>query len=235
MARTPLLAANWKMHTPPDGWATSDSPWRSVPGVDVIVFPSFVHLAQCRAVGLSVGAQCGRSEEKGPFTGDISMTMLRQEGCIAVLCGHSERRTHHGETDAHVAAQAQAALAAGLHPVVCIGETADERGAGRTEATLARQLGVIDVPCTIAYEPVWAIGTGNAATPADIASAHAFIRSTLPADRSGSRILYGGSANASNAGDILSQPDVDGLLVGSASLQLDAFRAMVAAAASLPA
>jgi triosephosphate isomerase len=235
MARSPLLAANWKMHTPPDGWAAKDSPWRSVPGVDVLVFPSFVHLAQCRAVGLSVGAQCGRAEEKGAFTGDISMTMLREEGCIAVLCGHSERRAQHGETDAQVAAQARAALAAGLHPVVCIGETLADRTAGHTETVLTRQLQEIDVPCTIAYEPVWAIGTGTAATPADIAAAHAFIRSLLPADRASSRILYGGSANATNAADFLAQVNVDGLLVGSASLQRDAFRTMVAAAASLPA
>ncbi len=230
MPRNPLIAANWKMNPPPDGWATADSPWKSVPGVDVIVFPSSLYIAECRAVGMSVGAQCARAEEKGAFTGDVSMAMLRQEGCIAVLCGHSERRRYHGETDEAVAAQAKAASDAGLHPVVCIGETGEERAAGQTDTVLQRQLAGIEVACTVAYEPVWAIGTGKAATPQDIAAAHAFIRSIKP----DGRILYGGSADEKNAESILSVANVDGLLCGGASLKYDAFSHIVKVAASLP-
>lgn len=233
MARNFLIAANWKMHDPPPGWSPRDSAFRSVPGVDVLVFPSFLHLAQCRAVGLSVGAQCGRSENEGAFTGDISMAMLRTEGCISVLCGHSERRAHHGETQDLILAQVRSAYAHGLHPILCIGETAEERAQGRTNAVLQEQTMDIDIPLSIAYEPRWAIGTGQSATMDDIRETHAFIRSLLPASCSASRILYGGSANPTNARTILSLPNVDGLLVGTASLQADQFREIVSIALSL--
>ena len=219
------------MNEPPEGCFSENSPYRSQSGVDVWVFPSFPDLHSAHANGLVTGAQCGRSEGKGAFTGDVSMQMLSGQHYHAVLCGHSERRKFHGETDEHVAAQVHAAQDAGLVPVVCIGESAEERTSGNAQKKVQEQLKNISFPAVIAYEPVWAIGTGKSADPKDAQEMHAFIRSILPAgERDGTRILYGGSVNEKNAAGFLAEPDIDGFLVGGASLDPAAFGAIVAAA-----
>ncbi len=232
VVRTPLIAANWKMHVPPAGFDASDGPYRSRNGVDVAVFPTFLHLQACIDAGLAVGAQCGRPEEHGAFTGDVSMGMLKTTGCRYVLCGHSERRKFHGETDADIASQAAAALAAGLQPIVCVGETAEDRQAGRERETVERQLsGLPEGVSVIAYEPVWAIGTGKTPTPEEIQTMHAFIRQRMPkAQRDALRILYGGSLTPENASGILPLPDVDGGLIGGCSLKPKDFAAVIAVA-----
>lgn len=231
MTKRFLIAANWKMNPAPAGFDAADTPYASKANVDVVVFPTFLDLQRCVDAKLACGAQCGRPEEKGAFTGDVSMTMIAATGAEYVLCGHSERRSKHGETDADVAAQARAALAAGLHPIVCVGETEDERTAGREKDVVQRQLADIPAGITIAYEPVWAIGTGKTATPDDAQAMHAFIRSLLKTDADKTRILYGGSMNAANAEALLKQPDIDGGLIGGASLKTEEFRAIVALAA----
>ena len=233
--RLPIVAANWKMHSPPKGWDAPDSPYRNREGVDVVVFPTFVDLANAVAAGLVTGAQYGEPEPEGAFTGDIGMTMLSELGCRFVLCGHSERRSHHHETDEMVAAQVRAAIAAGLTPILCIGETADERAAGKANEVVEHQLSHIlsaktqNFACLVlAYEPVWAIGTGNTATPEDAQQMHATIRSLLPdIYKEDIRILYGGSVKAGNASDLIAQPDIDGFLVGASSLDPTEFREIV--------
>ncbi len=233
-ARRTLLAANWKMHAPPDGWNAPASPYRAHAAVDVIVFPTALDIAACVAAKCIVGGQHARAEADGAFTGDIGMALLANAGAAYVICGHSERRHGHGETDDDVALQVVAALAAGLHPIVCIGETAKEEAAKKTHAVLKKQIAAIPTgDVTWAYEPVWAIGTGKTATPEHAQSVHAFIRSLLPsASRDAQRILYGGSANAMNARHLLEQDDIDGLLVGGASLKPEEFGEMLAIAAS---
>lgn len=227
--RTPIVAANWKMNPPPAGWNAPDSPFHALTGCDVIVFPSALDIAACVKALSNVGAQGGRPEASGAFTGDLSMTMIAAVGCTHVLCGHSERRMHHAENDEFIGAQMKAAIEAGLTPIVCVGETADERETGEHESTVRRQIESLgDAPSIIAYEPVWAIGTGKTATPADAQAMHAFIRSLLPTDREESvRILYGGSVKPDNAQELIAQPDIDGFLVGGASLKMDSFAAIV--------
>lgn len=237
--RTPFVAANWKMHEPPVGAFVPESPYRSVEAIDIWVFPSFLDLHSARDHGLIVGAQCGRPDSQGAFTGDISMRMLADQRIQAVLCGHSERRLHHKEDDIMVAAQAIAALEAGLHPIVCIGETAQQRLEGKNKNIVRAQLEAIIPILTssdliIAYEPVWAISGGNAdlpaATPSDAQEMHAYIRSLLPTERQEKiRIIYGGSAKPENALALCREPDVDGLLVGGASLDPASFGHIVEA------
>lgn len=233
-----LLAANWKMNPAPRGFDLPISPYRSASDVDVVVFPSTTDIDRCVAATLNVGGQAARPEETGAFTGDVSMAMLAAHGCRAVLCGHSERRQHHGETDAHVAAQVRAAVTAGLLPILCVGETAEQRAAGLAEETVRAQIEAatagLPAPIVIAYEPVWAIGTGNTATPDDIRAMHAFIRSILPATLIESPILYGGSVKPENAGDIFACDNVDGALVGGASLDSRAFGDILDALRSSP-
>lgn len=224
------------MHSVPHGAFSEDSPYRPQKGVDVLVFPTFLHMQNCLHAGIPTGAQCGHPEPQGAHTGDVSMAMLQNLGCTHVLCGHSERRNAHGETDADVAAQATAALEVGLHPIICIGETDAERSAGEAESVVTRQLDALPLgqSVTIAYEPVWAIGTGNTATPALAQEMHALIRSLLPEEtREITRILYGGSMKPENARELLMQPDIDGGLVGGASLKPDTFRGIIAATQSL--
>jgi len=234
MPRKRLIAANWKMHRPPEGWDAAGSPYLHRDDVDVWVFPTFLDLQPCRDAGLIVGAQCGHPEADGAHTGDVSMAMIADMRCHGVLCGHSERRRDHGETDEFVAKQAIAALEAKLHPIVCVGETSHERDAGKTKDVVKRQMKLLPVGVTIAYEPVWAIGTGKTPTPEDAQEMHAFIRGLLPKDvRETTRILYGGSMNAGNAKQLLSQDDVDGGLIGGASLKIYDFRAIVETAAEL--
>ena len=229
-SRKKLLAANWKMHSPPQGWDSEESPYKPIPEIDIVVFPTFVDIRSCLEKFLVVGGQYGRTEPNGAFTGDISMNILAEHGCTYVLCGHSERRKFHGETDELVASQVKAALNVGLHPVLCIGETLEEREQGRERAVVEAQLRAIPhhPQLIIAYEPVWAIGTGKTASSAQAQEMQAFIRSLLPAElRETNKILYGGSANDQNAADLLAQPDIDGLLVGGASLKPDVFGKMV--------
>lgn len=232
--RRKLIAANWKMHPYPFGWDATDSPYRSAAGVDVVVFPSFLHITQCIEAKLTVGGQYGRPEPEGAFTGDVSMKMLKNLGCTHVLCGHSERRREHGETDAFVAEQVFTACEYGLHPIVCVGETKEERAKGKTQEIIKKQLSQLTArssQLTIAYEPIWAIGTGLNALPEDVQQIHIFIRSFLEKDvQDATRIIYGGSVNDLNAADFLTHPDVDGLLVGSCSLNPRAFGYIVEAA-----
>lgn len=238
-----LIAANWKMNPPPKGSLQSRSPYFSDGDPEIVVFPTFIDLQNCLRSGqLIVGAQCGRAEPSGAFTGDVSMQLLKECGCSYVLCGHSERRKHHGETDAHIAAQVHAALAVNLIPILCIGETAQERDEGNATAIVERQVstafsqlkaaaGRQSSELIIAYEPIWAIGTGKTATSEEAQVIHAFIRSMLPEDRRDTtRILYGGSVKGENAAELFGKPDIDGALVGGASLNPDEFAAIVAAA-----
>ena len=236
MSRTPLIAANWKMNSTPEGAYAKDSAYRTHAGCDVWVFPSFVDLKEAVENDLIVGAQHGHCEPCGAHTGDVGMQMLKDAGCLAVLCGHSERRQGHGETDAAVAEQAIAALEAGLHPVICIGETEQERKKGKEKAVIEKQMKLLpkESQVILAYEPVWAIGTGNTATPQQAQQIHEYIRSLLPdSDRETTRILYGGSVNKENAADLMVQPDIDGALVGGASLKQEEFGAIVASALNL--
>lgn len=233
MPRTPLIAANWKMHPIPEGALTPDAPYRPQHGVDTIVFPVFLDMKACLEAGLPTGAQYGHPDSVGAHTGDVSMTMIKKTGCQYVLCGHSERRHDHGEEDSDVVAQAESALRNGLHPVICVGETEAERRTKRFKLVVERQVRVLPLRevVTIAYEPVWAIGTGVTPTPEQAQDMHAFIRSLIPEARRGTtRILYGGSLTAGNALEFLRQEDIDGGLVGGASLKPEAFREIVLAA-----
>jgi len=215
------------------------------------VLPPFVDLRSVQTLidgdrlGLRYGAQDLSPHAAGAFTGDISGAMLAKLGCSYVLAGHSERRQHHGEDDAVVGAKIRAAFAAGLTPVLCVGEQLDVRRAGTHEAHCTDQLAAALVGVTpaqartlvLAYEPVWAIGTGEVATPADAEGVCAALRSRLdglfPGTGAGVRVLYGGSVKADNAVELLGQPDVDGALVGGASLAAEGFAAIVRAAPPL--
>lgn len=224
------------MNPIPAGAFDADSPFRIHDAVDTAVFPTFIDVAACIAADLPVGAQFGRAEANGAFTGDVSMAMLKHIGCTYVLCGHSERRQYHHETNEDVATMAKAAVDAGLQPIVCVGETLEEREAGRATDVVEKQLEAVmdeciinNAQCTmiIAYEPVWAIGTGQTATPEQAQEMHAFIRGILPAKNEEIRILYGGSMKPENAADLLGQPDIDGGLIGGASLQKESFTEIV--------
>ncbi len=235
--RKVIVAANWKMNPPPQGWDTTDSPFRPRTDIDVIVFPPMNTIDECVAQRLLVGGQYGRPESSGSFTGDVSMQQLKADGCRYVLCGHSDRRRHHEESDSFVAEQAKAAIDAGLMPIICVGETADEREIGEATAVVKRQLSVIDpevlAESIIAYEPVWAIGTGKTATSKDAEEMHAFIRSLLPhKQQSNARILYGGSVKPENAPELIEQVDIDGFLVGTCSLKPNEFGKIIDAVKS---
>jgi len=218
------------------------------PSCDVAVCVPAPYLAQLQALkggsaslsAIEVGAQDVSAQAAGAYTGEVSAGMLKELGCRYVLVGHSERRQYHGETDALVADKARAALAAGITPIVCIGETLAEREAGRTEEVVKRQLAAVihtNGHCiseiAVAYEPVWAIGTGKTASPEEAQAVHAVLRAQLKAatDQSARvKILYGGSMNAANAATLLAQPDIDGGLIGGASLKAPDFLKIIAAA-----
>lgn len=234
----PIVAGNWKMHGTIDtALALADAVARSAPrGVETVIFPAAIHVAglaaRCKDA-LAIGAQdVSEHATEGARTGEISAAMLRDAGCTFTLVGHSERRRHHGETDARVAAKHAAAIAAGLTPVTCVGETLEERQSGRTEQVIARQLNAISDVCgndafhhaVIAYEPVWAIGTGQAATFAQIRSVHAFIRHHVTsASGDDPPILYGGGITPDNAAELFALENVNGGLVGGASLNAGDF------------
>ncbi|RMG16328.1 MAG: triose-phosphate isomerase [Deltaproteobacteria bacterium] len=254
MARRPFVCGNWKMNTLSREAGNLAADVARLTGrlreVDVGIAPPFVHLqAVSRRVEdarVLVGAQNCHFEQRGAFTGEVSAPMLKDVGCKFVILGHSERRKYFGEDDALVNRKAHAALAAGLDLIVCVGERLEEREAGRTLEVVERQLrgslegfGAAELErTTVAYEPVWAIGTGRTATPQQAQEVHAAIRQVLAelggeAAASVLRIQYGGSVKPENAADLLAQPDVDGALVGGASLDAEAFAAIVRAAASV--
>ncbi|MAO56599.1 MAG: triose-phosphate isomerase [Rhodospirillaceae bacterium] len=250
--RTTLIAGNWKMNgglDEVDGLA-GDLAGRmtgltAAPGFEMAVCPPFPLLPMVASAieesGIALGAQDCHGNEKGAHTGDVSAKLLAQVGCAYVIVGHSERRTDHGETDEQVRAKAEAAQAAGMAAIVCVGETEAERDAGRaTEVVVGQVVGSVPEGATaenlvVAYEPVWAIGTGKTATPQDAQDMHAAIRASL-ADRfggdtaAGIRILYGGSMKPGNAAELLALADVDGGLIGGASLVADDFWAIGQAA-----
>ena len=252
MTRKPLVAGNWKMHGSLAGNAELLLGLRELlpaSSVDCVVCPPFVYLPAVGAAlagsAIELGAQdvCEQSES-GAFTGEVSASMLREVGCRYAIAGHSERRAIYGESDELVARKFAAALAAGLVPILCVGESLQEREAGATEAVVIRQLdAVIDAVGVaalgrgvLAYEPVWAIGTGRTASPEQAQEVHACLRgriAAIDATIAGSmRVLYGGSVKAGNAKDIFAMPDVDGGLIGGASLKAAEFAAIVAAAAA---
>jgi triosephosphate isomerase len=232
-----VIAGNWKMFKGPHQareFATQirNLPAR-VPGVDIVVCPPFVSLfATLQGLGadsdVRVYGQNVHWELEGAFTGEVSPPMLLELGVTGAIVGHSERRRYFGETDETVRMRAEAALEAGLHVIACVGETEAERDAGETEAVLGRQVRVLPrhERLVIAYEPVWAIGTGKTATPEITQEAHAFVSSLH-----GAPVLYGGSVKPENAGALLRLPGVDGALVGGASLDLPSFEAICRAVA----
>ena len=235
MSEAPILIGNWKMHGTRAllrDWADALLPLCAEGSARACLCPPAPLLreaAQLLDPAIWVGGQNLSAQQQGAHTGEISAAMLVEAGCRLALVGHSERRQDQRESDAEVAAKAEAALAAGLHPVVCVGETGADRDAGNTEKLLARQVDALAGLATndqwvIAYEPVWAIGTGLAAEIADIEAAHSFIRQRL-----GSKIplLYGGSVNRDNIAAVLQSDLVDGALIGSASLDPQHFFDMV--------
>jgi triosephosphate isomerase len=243
--RRPLVAGNWKMNLVRAEAgalvaALAAAIAREPPAADVAVFPSHPLLAPVAAAlagePIALGAQDLHPEGPGAHTGDVSAAQLVDAGCRFVLCGHSERRRDHGESDALVAAKARAALAAGLAPIVCVGETREERHSGRTFEVLARQLAGLpaDPRVALAYEPVWAIGTGETATPEIAADAHGYVRDRWARSAGDDaarrlRILYGGSVTPASAPELAGRPEIDGFLVGGASLDAPRFLAILAA------
>ena len=249
--RRPFVAGNWKMNTDAAaGVALARAVAEAVPAggpVDVLVAPPFPYLVPVgeavRGSGVLLGAQTMNAEASGAFTGETSAAMLKDVGCRYAIVGHSERRQLFGETDAVVNKKAAAAVAAGLGVILCVGETLEERDADRTERVLETQMaGSLagfeagrTADLVIAYEPVWAIGTGRNATPEQAQAAHKFLRDWLgerfgAGVASATRLQYGGSVKPDNAAALLGQPDVDGALVGGASLKADSFLAIVTAA-----
>ena len=241
MARRPLVAANWKMNGLKASIAELEkiiAGARALAAVDLVVCPPATLIAsfaaKAQGTRVAIGGQDCHAEAAGAYTGDISAEMLRDAGATAVIVGHSERRRYHGETDAAVRAKAIAARRAGLLAIICIGETRAQRDAGRTREVLRAQLdGSLpdnDESIAIAYEPVWAIGSGLTPTREDIGETHALIRERLSSrfveTGRNTRILYGGSVKPGNARDLLSVQDVDGALVGGASLSADEFLAI---------
>ena len=242
-----LIAGNWKMNGSAESNAAllqallaRSKDWNCL----VAVCAPAIYLSQVQAIvggtGIALGSQDVSAFESGAYTGEISAAMLKEFGTRYAIVGHSERRQYHGETDAIVATKATRALAAGITPIVCVGETLAERDAGRTEEVVKRQLAAVihaNGHCiseiVVAYEPVWAIGTGKTATPEMAQHVHAVLRAQLhaaseKADRV--HILYGGSMNAANAQQLLAQPDIDGGLVGGAALKAADFLSIIAAA-----
>jgi triosephosphate isomerase len=230
-----LIAGNWKMYKGPAEAAEFCLRLREqdLTGVEVVVCPSYVSLAVSvqllAGTEVAVASQNVHWEPEGAYTGEISAGMLLELGVYGAIVGHSERRQYFGDTDETTAQRARAALSAGLFVIACVGETEEEREGGVTEDVLRRQVSLFepDDNLVIAYEPVWAIGTGKTATPDMAQEAHAFIKSVLDVP-----VIYGGSVKPDNAEELLGRPDVDGALVGGASLELESFMAICRAGAS---
>jgi triosephosphate isomerase len=248
--RRPIVAGNWKLHgSRAENARLIEELMAQLPAKPAgacIVCPPFVYLQECgrelRGSSIELGAQDVCAEAQGAFTGEVSATMLKDVGCEYVIVGHSERRLIYRESDQLVARKFAAAQSKALIPILCVGEQLAEREANRTEDVVQRQLDAVLELCgadafaqaVIAYEPVWAIGTGRNATPDQAQEVHAFIRARLAARSAKiaaeTRILYGGSVKAGNAAEIFAMPDVDGGLIGGASLKADEFLAILAAA-----
>ena len=238
--RRKLIVGNWKMNGSlaqlPEISAIADAA-KAAAGADVAICPPFtlIQAAAERARGLAIGGQDCHSMPSGAHTGNVSVAMLQEAGATLVITGHSERRADQHETDEEVQAKASAALAAGLTAIVCVGESEAQREAGEHVEVVRRQLaGSLPTETgsgelVVAYEPIWAIGTGKTATPADVAEMHAAIRAEVG---EGVRILYGGSVKADNAAELFATPNVDGALVGGASLTAAQFVPIIEAAAS---
>jgi triosephosphate isomerase len=238
----PLVAGNWKMN----GFRSSVEELQKIIAcakalskVELMVCPPATLVAQFAVAaagsGVAIGGQDCHAQKSGAFTGDISAEMLKDAGAAAVIVGHSERRHYYGETDSTVRAKAEAAQRAGLLPIICVGETGEQREAGQTLATVGAQLGgsTPDVAnFAIAYEPIWAIGSGRTPQPKDVAEVHGFIRDRLRSRHGekadGVRILYGGSVTPANAQELLAVDNVNGALVGGASLEAADFLAIAA-------
>jgi len=222
-----LIAGNWKMFKAQAETRAFCAAFEPPDGVDVVICPPFTSLAAAVEGGLTVFAQNVHWADDGAFTGEISVAMLQELGVAGSIVGHSERRQYFGETDERTARRAAAALVAGLRVIACVGELEAEREAGQTDAVLRRQISALEPhpELVVAYEPVWAIGTGRTATPEIAQEAHAFIKSLIDVP-----VLYGGSVKPENAAELLAQPDVDGALVGGASLDPDSFAAICRAA-----
>ncbi|MGW8266586.1 MAG: triose-phosphate isomerase [Longimicrobiales bacterium] len=256
MSAGPVIAGNWKMNLGPEetrsffkGFQPSFSPGQRP---ELLIFPPALSLAAALEARpaeprIEVGVQNVHWEGSGAFTGELSVSMARGAGATHALVGHSERRHLFGETDEEVGKKVAAVLEGGLTPVICVGETLDERRAGRLEAVILSQLEAFllvlqahpGARVLLAYEPVWAIGTGETATPPDASEAHGILRgrlaSALGPDRArGIPVLYGGSVKPANAAELLAAPDVDGVLVGGASLDPGSFQAIAEAVPSLP-
>ena len=243
-----LIAGNWKMN---GGLAANEALLRELlqglgqPAAEVAVAVPAVYVAQVQALLqgslIKLGAQDVSAHDAGAYTGEVSANMLKEFGVRYALVGHSERRQYHGETDAVVAAKAQKALNAGITPIVCVGETLAQREAGETEVVVKRQLAAVIqavgqcvTELVVAYEPVWAIGTGKTATPEQAQAVHAVLRAQLAAASTQAAkvpLLYGGSMNAGNAEQLLAQPDINGGLIGGAALKAQDFLKIIAAAA----
>ena len=248
--RTKIVAGNWKMNKTASEAAelinAIKAELEGVSGVDVVVCPPTTDLKDAAAAvdgsSIGLGAQNVHWAESGAFTGEVSTDMLKDLGVKYVIIGHSERRQYFGETNETVNKRTKAALAAGLTPLVCVGETLEERDSGQMESVVVNQVkeGLADLgddlgKIVVAYEPVWAIGTGRTATPAQAQEVHALIRRTLAEISSGDvantiRLQYGGSMKPGNAVELMSQPDIDGGLIGGAALQADSFAAIIKAA-----
>ncbi len=248
--RRPIIAGNWKMNTTPDdGGALADTVLNlagDLTAIDLLLCPPHTGLhvvsKRLRGSGIGLGAQNMHWESEGAYTGEISAKMLLTAGCSHVILGHSERRTILGETDEIVNRKVHQALATGLTPILCVGENLEEREAGQTDQVVTVQVreGLAGIPAdelrqiVLAYEPIWAIGTGRVATPDQANGVHCKIRILLE-DIAGIdiatsvRIQYGGSVKPENAADLLSEPDIDGALVGGASLEADSFVAIARA------
>ena len=229
-----LIAANWKMFKGPRETAAFLDAFAAPEGVDVVICPPFASLQAAVGAGATVYAQNVHWEPEGAYTGEVSGEMLRELGVSGAIVGHSERRQLFGESDEGVARRARTAVEAGLGVIACVGETIEHRESGDTELILKIQVEALAFAVgaherlVIAYEPVWAIGTGKTALPQEAAETHAFVKGLLDVP-----VLYGGSVKPDNASELLSQSSVDGALVGGASLEVESFTAICQAAASL--
>jgi triosephosphate isomerase (TIM) len=228
-----LIAANWKMYKGPGETRAFLAEFAPPEGVDVVICPPFGSLGAAVASGRTIFAQNVHWANEGAFTGEVSTRILLELGVQGAIVGHSERRQYFGETDETVARRVAAALEHGLRVIACVGESLEERESGQMELVLRVQVEAIadaagaHAGLVLAYEPVWAIGTGRTASPEQAQEAHAFIKSLLDVP-----VLYGGSVKPDNAAELLSQPDVDGALVGGASLDVESFTAICQAAVS---
>jgi triosephosphate isomerase len=229
-----LIAANWKMFKGPRATGEFLDAFESPEGVDVVICPPYPSLPVAVERGVTAYAQNVHWEPQGAYTGEVSPEMLLELGVAGAIVGHSERRQLFGESDEHVARRARTAIEAGLGVIACVGETIEQREAGDMELILKIQVEALAFAVgeheglVLAYEPVWAIGTGKTATPEQAAEAHAFVKSLIDVP-----VLYGGSVKPENAAELLGQPGVDGALVGGASLEPDSFSAICRAAGSL--